>query len=215
MAFMLAMTVHPEVQKRAQEELDAIIGPDRLPTFEDRDSLPYINAILKEVARWQPVIPLGIPHKSTEDLTYKGYRIPAGSVIIPNIWSVKGGAARRMHSRLFPITTRRAISRDPSVYSDPERFAPERFLGSDGPNTNTRDTSESQFGFGRRWVPVLAHRTSLLIHHSICPGRHFAVDALFLSIASILHVFDIQPPIGPDGRPQRVEPKINLDHALA
>lgn len=87
-AFILAMTTYPEAQKKAQAELDAVIGPDRLPTFEDRDSLPYVNALLKETTRWHPVLPLAIPHKTTEEDVYNGCYIPAGTVIIPNSWCV-------------------------------------------------------------------------------------------------------------------------------
>ena len=82
------MTTYPEAQKRAQAELDAVIGPDRLPTFEDRDSLPYVNAVFKETTRWNPVLPLAISHKTTEEDVYNGYYIPAGTVVIPNNWYV-------------------------------------------------------------------------------------------------------------------------------
>lgn len=57
--FFLAMTLFPEVQKRAQAEIDSVVVPDRLPTFEDRPHLPYIDALVKEVFRGQPVVPLG------------------------------------------------------------------------------------------------------------------------------------------------------------
>ena len=115
---------------------------------------------------------------------------------------------------LMLIQPARKLLHDADTYADPLAFNPDRFVRAPGREPET-DPRQFVFGFGRRWVPVLAHCTPRLIHHSICPGRHFAMDALFLSIASILHVFDIQPPIGPDGHPQRVEPKINLDHALA
>lgn len=57
--FFHVMMAHPEIQKRAQAQLDAVVGPDRLPTLNDRDQLPYIDAILKEVTRSAPVTPLG------------------------------------------------------------------------------------------------------------------------------------------------------------
>jgi cytochrome P450 len=60
MVFTLAMVLYPDVQKRAQVQIDSVIGRDRLPTFEDRTSLPYIDAVLRETFRWQPVVPLGI-----------------------------------------------------------------------------------------------------------------------------------------------------------
>jgi cytochrome P450 len=80
------MLTHPRVQEKAQEELDEVIGRDRLPEFSDRESLPYVNAIVKEVLRWYPNTPLGIPHATTEEDDYKGMRIPKGSLIIMNVW---------------------------------------------------------------------------------------------------------------------------------
>ena len=58
--FFLAMALYPEVQKKAQAEINAVIGNNRLPDFGDRDALPYINAIVKEAMRWQPVTPFGV-----------------------------------------------------------------------------------------------------------------------------------------------------------
>ena len=55
----LAMALHPEVQKKAQTEIDTVVGPKRLPDFHDRPSLPYINAVVKELSRWNLVLPLG------------------------------------------------------------------------------------------------------------------------------------------------------------
>ena len=100
------MALYPEVQKKAQAEIDAVVGPNRLPDFEDRPSLPYINAIVKESSRWHLVVPLGrlffvtvvttiltssegIPHMATNDDEYNGYYIPKGTVVIGNAWSVR------------------------------------------------------------------------------------------------------------------------------
>ena len=58
----LAMALYPEVQKKAQAEIDAVVGQNRLPDFHDRPSLPYINAIVKESSRWNLVVPLGRPY---------------------------------------------------------------------------------------------------------------------------------------------------------
>ena len=57
----LAMALYPEVQKKAQAEIDAVVGPNRLPDFHDRPSLPYINAVVKESSRWNIVVPFGRP----------------------------------------------------------------------------------------------------------------------------------------------------------
>ena len=84
----LAMSLYPEAQRKAQEELDRIVGRGRLPNFGDLDSLVYINAVVKESLRWHNVVPLGIPHKTIHDDFFCGYFVPAGSVVISNIWSV-------------------------------------------------------------------------------------------------------------------------------
>lgn len=86
--FFLAMLQYPDIQVKAQAQLDEVMGGNQLPTFDDEPLLPYITAIAKEVLRWQPAGPLGIPHLNTEEDNYKGYTIPAGSVIIANIWYV-------------------------------------------------------------------------------------------------------------------------------
>lgn len=80
------MTLHPEVQRQAQEEIDRVVGSTRLPDFGDRNSLPYIEAVLKESFRWHTLAPLAIPHLTTADNICKGYTIPKGAIILPNIW---------------------------------------------------------------------------------------------------------------------------------
>lgn len=82
------MSLHPEVQRKAQAELDRVVGCDRLPDHADQKSLPYINAIMKETVRWNNVLPIGVPHLTLEDMEYKGYFIPARTVLVPNIWYV-------------------------------------------------------------------------------------------------------------------------------
>ena len=85
-AFFLAMVQNPDVLRKAQSELDAVVGSDRLPDFSDRASLPYVNAVIQEVKRWHSVAPVGISHRSTAEDEWNGYRIPAGTVIVPNQW---------------------------------------------------------------------------------------------------------------------------------
>ena len=99
------MALYPEVQKKAQAEIDTVVGPNRLPDFHDRPSLPYINAVVKELLRWNLVGPLGlpfviimvatiltcsegIPHMSTNYDEYNGFFIPKGTVMIGNSWLV-------------------------------------------------------------------------------------------------------------------------------
>nr|VWO99511.1 N/A [Ganoderma boninense] len=123
------MATHPQVLKKAQAELDAVVGPDRLPEFEDRESLPYIRALMKELFRWRVSGPLGFPHCAVEEDEYRGYRIPKGAILVANIW---------------------AVSRDPNMYHDPDSFMPERFLKDGELNPDVRDPATFAFGYGRR-----------------------------------------------------------------
>ncbi|OCH88065.1 CyP450 monooxygenase [Obba rivulosa] len=130
--FFLTMVLYPEVQKKAQAELEAVVGPSRLPEFSDRDALPYVNAIVMECMRWMPVIPLGVPHASISNDVYDGYHIPKGSVVIGNSW---------------------AILHDSKDYPEPEVFKPERFLKDGRLDPDVKDPSTAAFGFGRRICP--------------------------------------------------------------
>ncbi|KAH7097919.1 cytochrome P450 [Auriculariales sp. MPI-PUGE-AT-0066] len=130
--FFLTMALHPDVQRRAQAEIDSVTGGDRLPTYEDRGSLPYVDALLKEVMRWHPAVSTSIPHCSIEEDYYRGWTIPAQTIIIVNIWRI-------MH--------------DPQVYPDPHTFNPGRYLnGETNPSLNP-DPRASIFGHGRRACP--------------------------------------------------------------
>ena len=82
------MALHPHVVRKAQEELDRVVGNERLPELSDRENLPYISALLKELLRWTCPLPFGVPKRVTEDDIYKGFFIPAGATILENIWLV-------------------------------------------------------------------------------------------------------------------------------
>ena len=77
-----------EVQERAQEELDRVVGKDRTPTFEDEEQLPYIRAMVKELMRWRSINKFGTNHYAMQDGWYKGYFIPKGSIIMINTWGI-------------------------------------------------------------------------------------------------------------------------------
>lgn len=79
------MMLNPEVQRKAQEELDRVVGIHRLPSLSDRSNLPYIGAVVTELLRWHAIAPLGVPHMATEDDTCEGYLIPKGAILLPNI----------------------------------------------------------------------------------------------------------------------------------
>jgi cytochrome P450 len=85
MSFILLMVVFPDVQEKAHAELAALVGHHRLPTLDDQASLPYIEALIKELHRFHPVINL-IPHSPMEDDEYEGYRIPRKLWIMCNVW---------------------------------------------------------------------------------------------------------------------------------
>lgn len=80
------MTLFPKVQRKAQEEIDRVVGTSRLPTFSDRDSLPYINAVLMEAERWHPVVPMGLPHVAKAEDVVNGFYIPKGAILFSNVW---------------------------------------------------------------------------------------------------------------------------------
>ncbi|EIW76581.1 cytochrome P450 [Coniophora puteana RWD-64-598 SS2] len=132
--FVLAMVLYPDVQERAYSEIARVCGTDRLPTFEDRPELPYIDAIVRETQRWGPVVPMGNPHTTSEDDVYEGEFIPKGTVVIVNVW---------------------AICSDPARFPSPSEFRPERFLSADGKSLadDTDLSVDLVFGFGRRVCP--------------------------------------------------------------
>ncbi|GLB38279.1 putative cytochrome p450 [Lyophyllum shimeji] len=129
-SFMLAMVLHPECQLRAQAELDRVVGTNRLPEFDDRPSLPYLECLLQETFRWNHPLPTGVPHRVTADDVYDGMFIPEGSIIIPNI---------------------RGMTWDESLYADPFTFDPTRFLPM--PEGRNEPFSGATWGFGRRVCP--------------------------------------------------------------
>jgi len=127
--FILAMVLYPDVMRRAHEELDAVVGQDRIPEFSDKPFLPYVCAIVKEVLRWHPVAPQAFAHRLMTDDVYEGMFLPAGSIVLGNVW---------------------AILHDEEVYKDPETFNPDRFLIDGYLNPDIRSPEVAAFGFGRR-----------------------------------------------------------------
>ncbi|CAE6466094.1 unnamed protein product [Rhizoctonia solani] len=139
--FLIAMMLYPETQRKAQSEIDRVTGGTRLPEVEDRQHVPYTNRLIQEILRWCPIVPLGIPHATSQDDLYQGFGIPKGTIIIGNIW---------------------AMSRDEKVYSNPHIFDPDRFLDPSVPPLPV-------FGFGRRECPGnhFAHSSVFIIIASL------------------------------------------------
>ncbi|KAL2178434.1 cytochrome P450 [Thermothelomyces heterothallicus CBS 202.75] len=157
---------------KAQKLLEEVVGRDRLPTFEDRPKLAYIDAIVCETLRWRPVVVGGVPHFTKVQDSYMGYHIPANSIVLANAF---------------------AITRDGSVFGpDVDDFIPERWMVDEkdakaeptidacGLNVSAlKDLPQTGFGFGRR----------------ICTGRIIARNQLFIQMARMLWAFDVEPGI--------------------
>ncbi|KAH9038272.1 cytochrome P450 [Lactarius hengduanensis] len=179
--FILAMTLYPEVQRKAQAEIDQVVGNSRLPDFSDEGALPYVQAVLKEVLRWHPVTPLGVPHRWIVSDIYEGYYIPAGSMII--FQHVVLSAASFFYVPTTITIIPRGIMHDPAIFAEPDRFYPEA-----GSPWMRRLSPNQAFGFGARQ----------------CPGRFLARASMWSNIAGILAAFDIYPYRGRGHRRGRI-----------
>lgn len=169
-AFIQALLLYPSVQTRGHAELDAVIGPSRMPTLDDMPALPYVRACVKEVFRWLPAAILGaFPHATNREDSYAGYTIPAGAIVMLNTW---------------------AIHRDAERYPDPAAFQPERFIGDDTTSSESANRNDvalrDHFGFGAG--------------RRICPGMNVADRSMLLGVARILWAFDVKPKAGADGK---------------
>ncbi|KAG7451643.1 cytochrome P450, partial [Guyanagaster necrorhizus] len=131
--FLVNIIFHPEIVAKAQSELDTVVGPDRLPTFDDRQNLPYIDRIVQETFRSYPVSPIGVPHKSLEDDVYRDMFIPKGSLVIANAYS---------------------MCHDETIYKDHEIFDPDRYAPT-SEGGHGEPFPLGQFGFGRRQVSLI------------------------------------------------------------
>ncbi|OAX81613.1 hypothetical protein ACJ72_04045 [Emergomyces africanus] len=129
-AFIQAMILFPDVQRKAREEIDRVCG-DRLPTLEDEPHLQYIRGCVKESLRWMPTAILGVPHAVLTDDEYMGYKIPKGATIIYNAWGIHMDSTRHPDPRTF----------DPARYADDFQTASE---AAANPDVSKRD----HFGFG-------------------------------------------------------------------
>ncbi|KAK4852394.1 hypothetical protein QYF36_023598 [Acer negundo] len=122
---------HPNIMKKVQIELEDVVGKDRRVEESDLNNLKYLDMVVKETFRLHPVVPLLLPHESTENCTVDGFHIPKNSRILINSY---------------------AIGRDPNAWDDPEKFIPERFVGNNI-DLHSRDFQLIPFGYGRRSCP--------------------------------------------------------------
>ncbi|KAK1074070.1 hypothetical protein LTR74_001317 [Friedmanniomyces endolithicus] len=158
-SFMLAMTLHPAEFTKLQQEIDKVVGADRVPSFSDMAQLPRVRAVVKEVLRWRPVTAGGLPHMLVKDDTYempdgRSVFLEAGTACHPVQWS---------------------IHREAKLYPEPDEFRPERWLEPGWPTYREPLTkfpnlqNYSAFGFGRR----------------ICPGLNIAERSLYILVSRV------------------------------
>ncbi|KZT21538.1 cytochrome P450 [Neolentinus lepideus HHB14362 ss-1] len=148
-SFMLCMVQNPDVRIKAQAEIDRVVGKDRLPDFNDRPSLPYLECVLSEVFRWTAPVPYALPHRLMQDDMYRNYFIPRGSFVFANIWT---------------------MTRNEEMYPNADAFVPGRFEADvDEEVKKKRDPRNFVFGFGRRRCPglYLAEQSTWLLMASM------------------------------------------------
>ncbi|XP_005406339.2 PREDICTED: cytochrome P450 2U1, partial [Chinchilla lanigera] len=124
---LLYMCLYPDVQEKVHAEIKRVIGPTRAPSLTDKAQMPYTEATIMEVQRLTVVVPLAIPHMTSEKTVLQGYTIPKGTVILPNLW---------------------AVHRDPAIWENPDEFHPSRFLDDQGQLLKTE--AFIPFGIGKR-----------------------------------------------------------------
>jgi cytochrome P450 len=173
-AFLALVTNH-DILEAAHAELDTVVGVERMPAFDDEQSLPYLRALCKEVLRWRPVAVLGgTPHSNTAPDKYQGYYIPTGTNVLGNSW---------------------AINLNEEYYPSPDSFNPLRFLEEDPSSLSYLSksyVSNNQTVKGKPHPSKLGH-SSFGWGRRLCPGADLASNTLFIALARLLWTFDILP----------------------
>lgn len=157
------MVANPEIQAKAQAQIDSVVPEDRSPNWQDYANLPYVAQCVKESMRWRPVTPLAFPHALSEDDWVDGMFLPKGTTIIVNAWGMQHDEER------FP---------NPEKF-DPEHFAGVTTLATELANGPWENRDHYAYGTGRRFCPGahLAERNlflamvKLLWAFKIKPGK--------------------------------------------
>ncbi|KAI5098972.1 cytochrome P450 precursor, partial [Silurus meridionalis] len=151
---LLLMMKHPDIQARVQKEIDEVVGQSRCISFEDRQNMPYTDAVIHEVLRTQDIVPTSVPHKMFYDTEFKNYLIPKGTIILPLLSSV--------------LT-------DPELWKNPDNFDPANFLDQEG--RLKKNDAFVVFGMGKRACPgeALARVEIFIIVTSLL--QHFTFRA--------------------------------------
>ena len=149
------MAAYPDFKRQVHEEICQVIGKERQVKIEDMASMPFTRACIYEILRHTTIVPLALPHVTTKDVKINGYVIPKGTLVFPNLWSV---------------------SRDETIWTDPEIFDPNRFLTDDGKAFDKKKGFLMlAFGCGKRR----------------CPGEQLALIQLFIFFVTLLQKLDI------------------------
>ncbi|KAK4314949.1 hypothetical protein Pmani_013817 [Petrolisthes manimaculis] len=152
---ILLMILYPSVGQAVQRELDEVVGLSRFPSVDDRTKLVYTEATLAEISRFRGVAPFTVPHYAVRDTILQGKRIPAGTMVMNNLYSVH---------------------MDPEYWKDPDTFRPERFINPDG--SLRKDEHLIPFGKGRRAClgESLARMTLFLMFTTLMQHFNFRLD---------------------------------------
>lgn len=153
---IIQMMMHPDIQKKVQNEIDEVIGRERTPSYNDRLRTPYTAATLCEVQRFCTLVPLNVPRRNKQATEVLGHHIPKNTFILSNLW---------------------AIHNDPKLWGDPQNFRPERFLSENGELIKTEYLIP--FSLGKRQCPgeILARMelylyfTAMLQKYTFCTPK--------------------------------------------
>lgn len=170
------MVNYPDTQRKVQEELDSVVGPNRLPTYSDRKQMPYLNAVILELMRWKHFAPFGLPHMTLNETEVMGYSIPKGAQVLVNF---------------------AAVHLDSDAWKNPEQWRPERFLEEEkalamsGPN----GIHDGFFGdikpddASHKYIPFGAGKRK-------CVGVGIGRVVMWCKVATYLHCFNFESPTG-------------------
>ncbi|CAN8006890.1 unnamed protein product [Ixodes hexagonus] len=167
---MLKLAANPDtLQLRIQREIDAAVGKDRAPTWEDRDKMPFTVATIWEMYRWRTDSPFGVPRAAGEDAFFGEYFIPKGTIVMANF---------------------RAVHNNPELWKDPEQFDPTRFLTEDGAELAPKPEYLIPFSVGKRMCPgetlttveIFLYMTSLLQKFNILPEEGKTINLIPVSV---------------------------------
>ena len=167
---MLYMGRYPEVQAKVHKELDQVVGEGRVPSLDDKPSLPYTEAVVMEIQRYASIVPQGVSHTVTKDVTVNGLTLPKDAMVVPLMKELLQG----------------------SYWGDGETFRPERFLDSDG--KCKKDDHLIPFSIGEH----NSQHFNLTCQYSgkrQCLGETLAKAELFLFFTGILQQFEIKPEV--------------------